>query len=214
QQLGYVAHIVSGVGAAVGDERDSFVEMCQHSDRVKRFMVMVAYAKRLSSLNTLSAYARLFDPGYWVSRAYSGVEEDRSPSLRKLGRLLNSDPRHESIMRLVHHLREDAIDLHGMLDQLSLKSGKMPDDSRLELDLLHAIRIALMEHIFLLAAQVPEFAPRHDIAPDQVMALVLSMDVPDAVSLLKEVFPADGVASSDAPFNEEATYMPGKPGDT
>ena len=212
QQLGYVAHIVSGVGAAVGDERDSFVEMCQHSNRVKRFMVMVAYAKRLSSLNTLSAYARLFDPGYWVSRAYSGVEDDRSPSLRKLGRLLNSDPRHESIMRLVHHLREDAIDLHGMLDQLSLKSGKMPDDSRLELDLLHAIRIALMEHIFLLAAQVPEFAPRHDIAPDQVMALVLSMDVPDAVSLLKEVFPADGVANSDASFDEEATYMPGETG--
>lgn len=212
QQLGFVPHIVSGIAAAVGDERDRFVEMCQHSDRVRRFMDMVAYAKRLSSLNTLSAYARLFDPGYWVSRAYSGVEEERSPSLRKLGRLLNTDPRHEAIMRLVHHLREDAIDLHGMLDQLSLKSGKMPDDSRLELDLLHAIRIALMEHIFLLAAQIPEFAPRHDIAPDQVMALVLSMDVPEAVSLLKEVFPAHGIASSSASFDEEANYMPGETG--
>ncbi len=210
QQLGFVPHIVSGVGVAVGDERDGFVELCLHSDRVKRFMDMVAYAKRLSSLNTLSAYARLFDPGYWVSRAYSGVEEERAPSLRRLGRLLNTDPRHEAIMRLVHHLREDAIDLHGMLDQLSLKSGKMPDDSRLELDLLHAIRIALMEHIFMLAAQIPAFAPRHDIAPDQVMALVLSMDVPEAVSLLKEVFPADGVVSASASFNEEANYMPGE----
>ncbi len=212
QQLGYVAHIVSGVGSAVGDEKDSFVDMCQHSDRVRRFMDMVAYAKRLSSLNTLSAYARLFDPGYWVSRAYSGVEEDHAPALRKLGRLLNTDPRHEAIMRLVHHLREDAIDLHGMLDQLSLKSGKMPDDSRLELDLLHAIRLALMEHIFLLAARVPEFAPRHDITPDQVMALVLSMDVVEAAELIKEVFPGEGVSSSSATFNEEATYMPGESG--
>jgi len=212
QQLGFLAHVVSGVGSAVGDERDRFVELCENSDRVGRFMDMIAYAKRLSSLNTLSAYARLFDPGYWVSRAYSGAEEERAPSLRKLGRLLNTDPRHESVMRLVHHLREDAIDLHGMIDQLSLKSGKMPDDARLELDLLHAVRIALMEHILLLAAQIPPFAPRHDIAPDQVMGLVLSMDIPEAVSLLKEVFPADVVASDSASFDEEADYMP--PGET
>lgn len=212
QQLGYTAHIVSGLGSAVGDEQDQFVDMCQHSDRVKRFMDMVAHAKRLCSLNTLSAYARLFDPGYWVARAYSGVEDVRAPSFRKLGRLLNTDPRHEAIMRLVHHLREDAIDLHDTLDRLSLKSGKMPDGSRLELDLLHAIRIALMEHIFLLAAQIPPFAPRHDIAPDQVMALVLSMDIPEAVSLLKEVFPADGVKGASATFDEQADYLPGETG--
>lgn len=212
QQLGYTAHIVSGVGSAVGDEQDRFIDLCQNSDRVNRFMEMVAHAKRLCSLNTLSAYARLFDPGYWVARAYSGVEGERAPAFRKLGRLLNTDPRHESMMRLTHHLREDAIDLHEILDRLSLKSGKMPDESRLELDLLHAIRIALMEHIFLLAAQIPPFAPRHDIAPDQVLALVLSMDIPEAVALLKEVFPADGVEGASASFKEDADYLPGETG--
>ena len=88
----------------------------------------------------------------------------------------------------------------------------MPDESRLELDLLHAIRIALMEHIFLLAAQIPPFAPRHDIAPDQVMALVLAMDVPEAVALLKEVFPADVIEGSSATFDEDANYLPGETG--
>jgi phosphoenolpyruvate carboxylase len=207
QQLGYPAHVVGGIGEAVGDEYERFVEMCFNSDRAKRLMDLVAYMKRLSSLNTLAAYSRLFDPGYWVSRAYVGNEAEHVTSFRKLAQILMSDNRHESVMRLVHHLRQDAIDLHRILDRLSIDSGKMPDDSRLQLDLLHAIRIAIIEHIYLLGARIPEFASRHDVTQEQVMSMVLSLEIPMALSVLKEVFPMEPLEEVDVSFDEESTYF-------
>ncbi len=42
QQLGYPAHVVSGIGEAIGDEHERFVELCFHSDRARRLMELVA----------------------------------------------------------------------------------------------------------------------------------------------------------------------------
>ncbi|MBT3559049.1 MAG: phosphoenolpyruvate carboxylase [Rhodospirillales bacterium] len=206
QQLGYPAHVVSGIGEAVGDEYERFVDMCANSERATRLMGLVAHTKRLSSLNSLAAYSRLFDPGYWISRAYVGIEADHVSSFRKLAQLLMSDSRHERVMRLVHHLRQDAIDLHRILDRLSLDSGKMPDDNRLQLDLLHSIRIAIIEHIYLLGARIPEFASRHDVTQEQVMSMVLSLEIPMAVSVLREVFPMEPLEEADVSFDETSTY--------
>lgn len=206
QQLGYLANVVSGVGSSVGEETDRFVTLCENSDRARRLFSMVATAKRTSSLNTLGAYARVFDEGYWVSRAYSGGETALERPIRKLALTLNGDPRRDGIMRLVHRLRQDAIDLHGVLKPLDMDSGKVPAPTRLELDLLHAIRITLINHIFILAARIPRFATRNDVSPEQVMDLVLNLEVPGAVEILREVFPSAANEPGDAMFLEEATY--------
>ncbi len=206
QQLGYLANVVSGVGSAVGDEVERFVALSENSDRARRLFSMVAYAKRISSLNTLGAYARVFDSGYWVSRAYAGGEPTLARPLRNLAERLSGDPRHEGMMRLVHELRQDAIDLHIVLERLDLDGGKAPRHARLELDLLHAIRIALMEHIFLLAARIPPFATRNDVSPERVMSLILDLEVPTACSILREVFPRTSSEQGDAMFVEDATY--------
>ena len=44
-----------------------------------------------------------------------------------------------------------------MLEEIGIEGGKIPDDTRLELDLLQAIRLALIMRIFILAAQLPRF---------------------------------------------------------
>jgi len=206
QQLGYLANVVCGVGSAVGDETERFVALSKDSERIRRLFSMVAYAKRISSLNTLGAYARVFDAGYWVSRAYAGGEPSMSRPLRHLAELLGDDPRHEGIMRLVHQLRQDAIDLHALLERLELDGGKAPTHARLELDLLHAIRIALMKHIFLLAARIPPFATRNDVSPERVMQMILDMEVPRACAILREVFPHTSSEQGDAMFIEDANY--------
>lgn len=206
QQLGYLVHVVGGFGAAVRDEQDRFVDLCARSDRATRFMVMVAHAKRLSSLNTFAAYAGIFEPGYWVNRAYAGGEPARADTFRRIADLLEGDPRFEAMMRLVHRLRDDAIDLHAMLDRLGLESGKEPGDDRLELDLLHSIRIGLIQHIFVLAAQVPRFATRNDVSPRQIMELVLSLEIPEAAAVLREVFPAAVPDTPEVELHEAATY--------
>lgn len=207
QQLGYLANVVSGIGSAVGDEVDRFVSLCENSDRARRLFSMVAIAKQTSSLNTLGAYARIFDQGYWVSRAYGGAEPVLERPIRRLAKYLSDDPRHEAMMRLVHRLRQDAIDLHGVLGRLHVDGGKVPAATRLELDLLHALRIALIEHIFILAARIPPFANRHDVSPERISGMIMAMEIPDAVRILRDVFPSKINEPGDAMFIEEASYQ-------
>ena len=207
QQLGYLANVVSGIGNAVGDETDRFVSLCENSDRARRLFSMVAIAKQTSSLNTLGAYARIFDQGYWVSRAYGATEPVLERPIRRLAKYLSDDPRHEGMMRLVHRLRQDAIDLHGVLGRLHLDGGKVPAATRLELDLLHALRVALIEHIFILAARIPPFANRHDVSPERVTGMIMALEIPEAVRILRDVFPSKINEPGDAMFVEEASYQ-------
>ena len=90
------------------------------------------------------------------------------PAFRALASLLLSDDRNGEINSLVHHLRLDAVDLHAMLEEIGIEGGKIPDDTRLELDLLQAIRLALIMRVFILAAQMPRFSPRNDVSHRQL----------------------------------------------
>ena len=206
QQLGYLANVAAGIGTAVGDERDRFVSLCENSERARCLFSMVATAIQHSSLNTLGAYAGIFDGGYWISRAYNGNEASLGRPLSRLSQRLGEDPRHRGMMRLVHRLRRDAIDLHAILDRLGLDGGKVPTATRLELDMLHAVRIALIKHIFIMAARIPLFANRNDVSPEQVMDLVLNLEIPSAVAILRDVFPDTVNEPGDVMFLEEASY--------
>ena len=56
--------------------------------------------------------------------------------------------------------------------------------------LLHALRLALVQHIWLLGTAVPEFSPRHGVTPQDVGDRFIRLDVPGALQVLTEVFPA------------------------
>lgn len=208
QQLGYVANVVSGIGSAVSGEIDRFIQLCENSDRAHRLLAMVSIAKQTSSLNSLSAYSRVFSPGYWVMRAYNSDEPSIERALLRLVDHLVGDPRSEGMIRLVTRLRQDAIDLHSILERLEFEDGKTPESTRLELDLLHAVRIALIDHIFILASRIPPFALRNDVSTEQVMDLVVGLDVDRAVEILRDVFPSSVNDPGDAKFIEEASYNP------
>lgn len=208
QQLGYVANVVSGLDFGVGDEHERFVEMVRGSDRLDRLMRMVAAAKQRSSLNAVGAYAGLYDAGFWTSRAYGGGEPELIHVFRRLATVLRRDRRHEQMMRLVHQLRHDAIRLHDILDDLDLDGGKVPDGPRLECDLLHAIRVALLQRMFILAARVPAFTPRNDVSPDEILRSLLALDVPEALTVLRATFPC-GRPGEPLTLTEPATYDPG-----
>ncbi len=213
QQMGYVANVVAGLDFGVGDERERFVDLVRRSDRLGRLMRMVAAAKQGSSLNAVAAYAALYDAGYWTSRAYGGGEPALTRVFRRLSTVLRRDRRHTQMMRLVHQMRHDAIRLHEILDDLGLDGGKSPNQGRMESDLLHALRIALLQHMFILAARVPAFTPRNDVSPDEILRSILALDVPEAVSVLRDAFPSGTVPAATMPLTEKASYDPGAAND-
>ena len=209
QQFGYIANVVAGIGSAVGSERDRFVELAKRSPRLKTLLAMVARGKQLSSLNAMGANAMVFDAGFWASRASWGREQHLSSAFRALSVFLLADERGEQINLLVHHLRLDAIDLHAILEEVGLEGGKIPDDDRLELDLLQSVRLALIMRIFILAAQQPKFSMQNDLSHDQLLGKALSLEVPDVVAFMRQAFPHFANASANSgDFSEQATYRP------
>lgn len=209
QQFGYVANVVSGLGAAVGSERDRFAELAKRSPRLRLLIEMIGRAKQLSSLNAVGANAIPFDAGFWALRASWGREPELEAPFKTLATRLLEDDRAGAINGLVHHLRLDAIELHSLLEDIGVEGGKIPDDHRLELDLLQAIRLTLIMRIFILAAQLPRFTSTGDITYDQVFRQALGLEIPDVVSFMRQAFPHRAhAAAAAADFQEQATYRP------
>ena len=209
QQFGYIANVVAGLGAAVGSDRARFVALAARSSRLTTILEMIATAKRLSSLNAMSANAMVFDPGFWAARASWGREEALQPAFRLLSGYMLDDDRATSINKLVHHLRLDSIDLHAIMTEAGHGNVNELDESRLELDLLQAIRLALIMRVFILAAQLPRFAPQNDTSPTILLGKALALDVPDVVSFMRQAFPHRVSAAQDgALYDEKATYRP------
>jgi phosphoenolpyruvate carboxylase len=140
---------------------------------------------------------------------FTGREPHHEAAFKFLAAHLLSDERADAINGLAHHLRLDAIELHALLEDIGQEGGQIPDDRRLELDLLQAIRLALIMRIFILAAQLPRFTTVNDVSYDQIFQQALALEVPEVVSFMRQAFPhrphEDASASS---FDEQASYRP------
>ncbi len=206
QQMGFLLNIISGFGSAVRYDRERFIDVHNHSDRTRRILRMVAHARQLSSIKTLVAYASLFDDAYWVTRPLNGMEHNIKGPCLYLADLLRGDSRHDSIMHLATLLREDDVHLAALFNSLGLKKRLDEDDGRDELDILHAIKLALIQHIYLLAAQIPPFSAQNNFTLEQVMGYVLSLRIDDAVAMLRQSYPMEAPQLSDYDIAEEASY--------
>ena len=206
QQMGFLLNVISGFGSSVRYDRELFVEIHNGSDRMQRIIRLVSKARQISSIKTLVAYASLFDDAYWVTRPLNGMEHNiKSPCLY-LADLLRGDYRHDAIMHLATLLREDDVHLAGLFDALGLQKRLGEDEGRDELDILHAIRLALIQHIYLLAAQIPPFSAQNNFTLEQVMEYVLSLRIDEAVAMLRQSYPVEAPQISDYDVVEPATY--------
>jgi len=211
QQFGYIANVVAGLGEAVGPDRDHFNKLAKSSKRLQALLEMIAYGKTVSSLNAMGANAQVFNAGLWAARASWGREQPLNSAFRTLATHLLPDERHGDISELVHLLRLDAIDLHAILEDQNIEGGKVPDANRLELDLLQAIRLALIMRIYILAAQLPRFAPQDGLSHAQVLEMALSLEIPEVLDILRKAFPHEAkyMGGKGAPvFDEPASYRP------
>jgi phosphoenolpyruvate carboxylase len=194
-------NVVAGLGAAAGSERERFIELAGQSTRLRSLLGMVARGKQLSSLNAVAANAMVFDPGFWTWRGAWGREPQLEAACRTLAGHLLEDDRAGSINRLVHHLRLDAVELHGILEAIGFEGGKVPDDERLQLDLLQALRLALIFRVFILSAQLPRFATRNDISHEQILRQALALEIPEVLVFIRRFFPHRAELCDDARFD-------------
>lgn len=195
QQLGWCANTIQGLGSAARRHPETFESFREHSPRFRRALDFAAHALAHSDDQVLRSVIWLLDPGYWLDRA---TAEPR-PARRE---------RYIAVMHDLERLDFWA-DTQSMFrriqaDHLALRAvwPEAPTISPTE-RLLHAVRIALIERIWVLATQVPFFMPRGNFTREVMMQRILCLEIPAVLREMDAVFPHGGV-KLDYDFHEPA----------
>jgi phosphoenolpyruvate carboxylase len=210
QQLGYPVNLIAGAGTAAAEDAEGIVDLLRTSPRGQQIMRMLRAANRLSSIKSVAAYGELYNSAYWASRPYRGTETNLESACLALAETLTTDDRNSAFRTLTSRLRVDAVKLHRLLAELpGDKSGVGREDLRRSLGALQALRLALMQHIFLLAVQIPSFSRSNDISRDDVLQMVFSLRIDDALAQLRRAFPVAAPSIADFTVDEPTDYPEG-----
>lgn len=212
QQLGYPVNILAGAGSAAAEEREGVAEMLGASDRGRALVRLLRAADRLASIKSVAAYGELFNSAYWASRPYRGMEMPLQSACLALAEHLTKDDRAGVFRRLASRLRVDGVRLHRLLALVPEGGAADPDreEVRRSLGALHALRIALLQHMFLKAVQVPAFSRSNDISREDVLEMVFTLRIEDALAQLRRAFPVVGPRLSDFAVTEPTDYPDGE----
>jgi phosphoenolpyruvate carboxylase len=186
QQMALLANTLYGVGIARSRDPEMFDYLRKRSPRFRRAMAMVEAALAASNLDVLKAYIDTFDPGVWLARSGHARSGLRAGELRSVAAALESLDLHTALSKLYRRLQGDFLLLQGLADQAS--ADDTASDRRETLLLLHAIRLAIIHRIYLLAVHIPEFSPQHGVTREDVVTALMRLDVTATVAMLKRIF--------------------------
>ncbi|GIL39177.1 phosphoenolpyruvate carboxylase [Roseiterribacter gracilis] len=207
-QLGLLANTIGGVGEAMKRDPAALADMYANSPRFRRMLSLIEYGRAVSRPIALSAYIDTLDPGLWLARAAKTKDAHRAESMRRIAEMLEEWGVHVQLAKVARKLCDDAALLDRHLTSLPDREPTSVDPhTRAKLALLHAVRLALVHEVFLLATEIPEFSTRHDVANRRIFLRVLQLDVPSAVGALKRIFPATGDGVGQGDWGEPASYV-------
>jgi len=210
QQLGYPVNVICGIGSAADGNYEELAALLKESDRGRQIVRLVRAANALASVKTVAAYGELFNSAYWASRPYRGTEMHLSDACEALAEHLVKDDRVGVFRRLASRLRIDALKLHRLL-------ALLPDEKPLEgrenvrraIGVLQALRLALFQHMFIRAVSIPAFSRANDIAREDVLEMVFTLRVDDAVAQLRRAFPTSFPKIGDFAMDAPTDYPEG-----
>ncbi|MDZ5649702.1 phosphoenolpyruvate carboxylase [Nitrospirillum sp. BR 11828] len=211
QQMGLPANTVSGVGEAIDKDPEHFAELYRTSPRFRQLLGMVEYGVAIASPDALKAYIDTLDPAFWLLRAAHTADPARVEEMRRLAAILEDNPLHSRLIRIFRKLYRDFDVLEEGLARVErhpVPGQVAPPDEALSngLLVLHALRIALIQEVFLRATHIPQFSSQHNITHRRLMARLMQLDVPWALDLLSRIFPVAETAG-EGDFGESATYV-------
>ncbi|MFC4296234.1 phosphoenolpyruvate carboxylase [Novosphingobium tardum] len=207
QQLGYPVNVIAGAGTAANEEVEAIADLLTASARGGQLVRLLRAANGLASIKTVAAFGELFNSAYWASRPYRGTESALEPGCLALAEYLTKDDRTGVFRRLASRLRVDWMKLHRLLALLPQEEEQVPrEDTRRAIGLLQALRLALLQHMFLRAAQVPPFARSNDISREDVLEMVLSLRIDEALAQLRRAYPVSVPQIGDFSVTEPTDY--------
>ncbi|MFC4254482.1 phosphoenolpyruvate carboxylase [Altererythrobacter xixiisoli] len=210
QQLGYPVNVIAGIGTAADGNYDELAQLLRGSERGRQLIRLVRSANALASIKTVAAFGELFNSAYWASRPYRGMEDHLSEACEALAEYLVKDDRIGVFRRLASRLRVDALKLHRLLELLPDESPMRNREAvRRAIGVCQALRLTLFQHMFLRAVSIPMFSRVNDISRDDVLEMVFTLRVEEALAELRRAFPTSFPQIGDFDLTEAADYPDG-----
>ena len=198
QQLGIPVNTAAGIGSSLQRENDRLVDLINNSPRMHSLIRLAASARVVTSLPTLRAYATVFDPGVWIAHARL-AEPHQTSAYRAVYYALRNDETSVSMNRISNLMSIDLSKFDRIIAQMNdAPSIEERHEGRLDLHVLHAVRMALMMRAFSLVGGLPRISERHDASGRDIIRMVSEMKIGDAVALLRQIFPV--TEDTSAPF--------------
>lgn len=191
QQLGWCANTLQGIGNGAARHPELFHQMRSESRRFHRALELPGHALAHSDLDVLRAVVGTLDPGSWLDRAAHTKRPGRREALIAVARALERLDLWAPAQAMFRRVQADHLALRAVwADAPRMKPREV---------LLHALRLALIHRIWLLATEIPEFSTRHNVTRQALEAALLRLEVPTSLGLLAEIFPAgaDPIAEQD-----------------
>lgn len=196
QQLGWCANTLQGLGAAASRHPETFGEMRRTSRRFRRAMDFAQHALAHSDIEVLRAVVASLDPGTWLDRAGHTQRPGRREALVAVARALERMDIWAAAQSMFRRISAD----HLALRVAWPEAPRMPPREVL----LHALRLALIHRIWLLATEISDFSPRHGVTRQVLEAAILRLDIDASLAMLAEIFPAAPDASAECDYAEPA----------
>jgi phosphoenolpyruvate carboxylase len=213
QQLGILANTIGGLGQAVDKDPDRFHRLYRESPRFRRLMRMVEHAFKYTDLAVVRGYLDLFDPWAWLVLAQASREVPEQEELAAVAGYLERIDLHDRMVRIFRVFQRDYMDLARALREhrrMTRDAGERPiavdPETRDNMHLLNALRLALIQRLMGRAVHIPDFSDRHSVNHESLVQRLMHLDVEAALALLAEIFPITEGETPELDYGEPATY--------
>lgn len=211
QQLGYPVNVIAGVGTAAAEDMDAIVQLIIKSPRAQQVLRLVGASNALASIKSLAAFGELFNSAFWASRPYRGTEHWLEAACLSIAEHLVDDDRTVAFRRMASSLRIDGVKMHRLISRLPESTPHTwREERRRSIGALQAIRLALMQHMFIKAIRIPAFSRVNDVSRDDVLAMVFSLRIDDALAQLRRAYPVSMPNIADFAVDEPSDYPDGE----
>ncbi|MDG2360925.1 MAG: phosphoenolpyruvate carboxylase [Hellea sp.] len=207
QQFGVPANIFFGIGKAVSIDIEKFSNHYQASARARSIFSMVMSSLERTNMSILSAYGRLFDPGFWVSRGLSGNEPRLEKKSLAVAATLRSLSWRSQIMDLANLLR---IDSYNSIKFFEDKMNTIDKRNNEDLEILHALRLSIIMKMMIIVTELPA-AGEESSSPINVLQKLKTFQIDSIIKELKDRYPETRSALKWTEQLQEKTNEPVAP---
>ncbi|TNE55324.1 MAG: phosphoenolpyruvate carboxylase, partial [Sphingomonadales bacterium] len=100
--------------------------------------------------------------------------------------------------------------LHRLLDLIPDENPLQERENiRRTIGAAQSLRLALLQHMFIRAVSIPTFSRANDISRDDVLEMIFSLRVDDALAQMRRAYPTDYPQITDFAIDEPSEYPDG-----